>query len=257
MDHTFQPSFTDINKCNRCTFAKDLHGDNAQCEACPNTGNLNPCNGMALCRECIAKELSTSLPSVPVNEVTHGTLPSTVLDMSRNIDNSIRISTDLFNAGTVPILELKKAIDEDTSIPADKKHYVLAQRLLERFNIHKAAIFKLQAEIVIEHSSQRAIQQYLNTLATQLQKEEREKLKIADINYKPEEVKEPKPKVVKPKAQKFTNAEIKTACAQFGVDEFMVRMTMTAKSCSLLEAVHMIITAKNKALGNDKKTGTE
>lgn len=251
LNHAFAPSFTDTNKCNRpnCGFPADKHGNNAECESCNNKGILQVCNKMALCRECVAKEIENSLPSVPVSEITpNKVLENTVLQMSRDIDNSIRVSSDLFNAQTTPIMDIKNAIDSDASIPADKKHYVLAERLLERFNTHKRAIFDMQEAIVKEHTNQRAIQQYLNNLASQLQTEEREKLKLADINYKPEVVKEVKPKVAKPKPQKFTNAEIKAVCAQFNVDEFMVRMTITAQGCSLLEAVHRITQAKNAAL---------
>lgn len=253
MDHKFTPSFTDVTKCNRCSFTEPLHADDATCEACSNTGKLNPCNGMALCRECISKEISSTLPSVPVSDlVVSEPVTNAVIQMSQQVDNSIRVSSDLFNAKTVAIVTLKQSIDADDSIPSDKKTYRLAEVLLERFNQHKKAIFDMQEKIVAEHSDQRAIQQYLNNMASQLQTEEREKLKLSDINYKPEVVKEIKPKVTKPKPQKFTNAEIKAVCAQFGVDEFMVRMTITAKQCSLLEAVHFITIAKQKA--NEIKT---
>lgn len=248
LNHAFTPSFTDTKLCARpnCGFPADKHGTEAECESCNNKGILQVCNKMALCRECVAKEIANTLPSVPVSELTPS-VANTVIAMSQQIDNSIRVSSDLFNAATTPILELKKSIDSDDTIAADKKHYKLAEVLLERFNTHKRAIFDMQEKIVAEHSSQRAIQQYLNTLASSLQAEEREKLKIADINYKPEVVKEIKPKVAKPKPQKFTNAEIKAVCAQFGVDEFMVRMTITAQQCSLLEAVHRITMAKAAA----------
>jgi hypothetical protein len=248
LNHAPTPSFTDQSICGRCQFPVLKHGTEAECDACNNKGVLQICNKMALCRECVAKEIENSLPSVPVSQlVPSNPLNNAVLQMSKDIDNSIRVSSDLFNANTTPILELKKAIDEDTTIPADKKTYVLAERLLERFNTHKRAIFDMQESIVKEHSNQRAIQQYLNNLASSLQTEERERLKLADINYKPEVVKEVKVKVTKPKAQKFTNAEVKAACAQFNVDEFMVRMTMTAQQCSLLEAVHRVVTAKAAA----------
>lgn len=251
LSHAFTPSFTDTKLCGRqnCGFPADKHGNDAECDACTNRGILQVCNGMALCRECVAKEIENTLPSVPVESLTPSEpLKNAVLQMSREIDNSIRVSSDLFNANTTPILELKKAIDSDDSIPADKKHYKLAEVLLERFNTHKRAIFDMQEKIVAEHSNQRAIQQYLNTLATKLQTEEREKLKLADINYKPEVVKEVKVKTAKPKAAKFTNAEIKSVCAQFNVDEFMVRMTITAQQCSLLEAVTRVVEAKKKAM---------
>ena len=254
MDHSFQKSFTDITKCNRCSFPEDKHGSNAVCDACPNVGELNVCNGMALCRECIAKEIETSLPSVPASEITpsNNDYINPVVQMSKDIDNSIRVSTDLFNAATPAIVELKAAIDNDANIPPDKKRYELAKVLLDRFNLHKKAIFEMQANIVEEHTNQKAIQLYLNGLATKFQAEEREKLKIADINYKPEVVKELKPKVSKPKSTKITSAEIKAACAQFGVDEFMVRMTITAQNCSLLEAISRIVAAKTAAMNTPK-----
>lgn len=250
LDHPFTPSFTDTTKCARpnCGFAKEKHGKFAVCDACINVGVLTVCNKMALCRECVSREVTATLPSVPVADlVPSSPLVNTVLQMSKDIDNSIKVSSDLFNAPTVAIVELKDAIDKDDSIPADKKHFKLAEVLLERFNTHKAAIFAMQQKIVAEHSNQRAIQQYLNNLAHKLQAEEREKLKISDINYKPEVVKEIKPKVTKPKAVKFTDKEIKAICAQLNVPEFHVRSTMMAQQCTLLEAASRVAQAMKVA----------
>jgi hypothetical protein len=253
LNHAPTSSFTDASLCGRCQFPVVKHGTDAECDSCNNKGVLQIVGKLLLCRECLAKEIENSLPSVPVADLTPSTpLTNTVLQMSREVDNSIRVSSDLFNAATTPIMELKKAIDLDDSIPQDKKTYKLAEELLQRFNIHKRAIFDMQEKIVAEHSSQRAIQQYLNNMASSLQAEEREKLKLADINYKPEVVKDTKVKVKAPKAEKFSNAEVKAVCKQFGVDEFMVRMTITAQGCSLLEAVHRITLAKQAA----NKTGT-
>lgn len=256
MDHAFVASFTDVTKCAKCTFTEDKHRDDAVCDSCPNTGKLNPLGDLALCRECLDKEMQTIREhQSPEKQEQRMEIHNHVVEMSRNYDASIRVATDLFNANTTAIVDLKKAIDDDANIPADQKNFKLAEVLMERFNKHKAVIFQLQQSIVAEGSSQRAIQVYLNNLANKLQAEEREKLKIADINYKPEVVKEIKPKVTKPKVAKATKAEIKEAATLLGIGEYMVVMTMTAKGCDLQEAVRILAQAKIDAANAATKSG--
>ena len=51
------------------------------------------------------------------------------LSKAASLDARIKISTDIFNAETISIAEIKKVIDEDDSIPAGQKHFKLAQAI--------------------------------------------------------------------------------------------------------------------------------
>lgn len=248
MNHTFIASSVDANKCAKCKFTKHQHGDNAVCDACPHTGKLEAFGDLALCRDCMAKEIKIALdyqrPELQEARLAaHKQMEADTLRMSREIDNSLELSPDLFNADTVAIEELRKAIDADDSIPVDKKNLALATELKTRFDKHKQVIFQKQEEIKQEYNSQKAIHQYLNTLSNKLTMEERTKLQIENINYKPTPVTIRTPKINKPKG--LSKSEIKTQVKHYANllgegYEFMIHTIMTSKGKSPEEAYQWI-----------------
>jgi hypothetical protein len=165
------------------------------------------------CEECWSKEQAMQQENTRPEEE------------ARNIDQSVQVRTDLFNAATVAIVDLKKSIDENVEI--QNKPYALAQALLERFTHFKTVGFQLQEQLVDVNTNQRAIQTYLNNMANQLRAEEREKLKIHDINYRPQPVKTPSVKTIKTvgtSSKKAGKKEIAAAAKELGIAEF----TLTA-----------------------------
>jgi hypothetical protein len=189
-------------------------------------------NGMN--EKCTGKECNEVRP----DELTEiSTIASLALSSSRAIDQSITVRTDLFNAETVAIVDLKKIIDENVEIT--NKPFALASELKKRFEHFQSVIFAKQEEIVETANKQKAIQVYLNELANKLRSEEREKLKIADINYKPvsKEVKVPKITVKKVKLDK----ELLTSTAkELGIPVFTLQSFVTAKNCTIEVAANMI-----------------
>ena len=160
----------------------------------------------------------------------------------REFDSSMEVSTELFNAETTSILDIKKLIEDDDAII--NKPYHLAETLKNRFMKNRELIFNLQKQIADENTKQRAIQSYLNTMANQLRNEEREKLHIADMNYQPLPTKKPSVKTIKTTGQssqkKYTNKEISDAAKQLGIAEFTLKAFVLTQNGDLTAAVDKI-----------------
>lgn len=180
-----------------------------------------------------AQRANLPIASIGINEV---------LRQSREIDSNIQIRTDLFNAATVSIVELKAAIDADESIV--NKPYALAEELKKRFEHHKNLVFELNQQLIEHGNNQRAIQVYLNNLANQLRADEREKLRIADINYKPAPPKSTSVKEVKTrtttKKTKIDKTELRKYAHELGISEFMLQMIVVQKGISVADAAIQI-----------------
>ena len=188
-----------------------------------------------MCNECRDKEIAilTEQNKQALLGATQVINPinSASLTVSKQIDNSVQVRTDVFNAATVSIIDIKKSIDENPEII--NKPYVLAETLVERFKHFQKTVFDASEIIVEATNNQKAIQVYLNQLANQLRTEEREKLKIADINYKPGEVKTPKIKSITTSqtksSTKLNQAELKKYAQELGVAQSTLQTIIVAK----------------------------
>lgn len=155
------------------------------------------------------------------------------LEKQLAVDTTIKVTSDVFNAKTVAIVELKNAIDADDSI--ENKQFELAKRLKTRFEILTTAIFERNKQNLEDSSEQRSIQSYLNNLSNQLREKEREELKLKDLTYQP--AKPSKPSKPKKKAgPKFNKAEIREHAAKIGVDEYTLQMICVSKNMQPAEA---------------------
>jgi uncharacterized coiled-coil protein SlyX len=172
------------------------------------------------------------------------------LKESRDIDNRVTVRTDLFNAATIAIAELKKSIDSDETIT--NKPYALAVELQNRYSHYKQVIFELNEKVVEASNQQKAIQIYLNNLANTLRQEEREKLKIQDINYKPRAVRTVSAKAIKLSKKKLDTKELRKYAAELGVPEFTLRMVAIQKGLDAT-SVYKLMKANIEAAKNQSK----
>jgi hypothetical protein len=209
-----------------------------------------------MCNSCWIKEQKAKVDSHSASQVvipqinqpaSHiSPLPiNSVLREASTIDSQIQVKTDIFNAKTKAILEIKDAILGDETI--ENKPYALAEYLTTRYKHLKNVIFEQNQVIIDAGNEQKAIQVYLNNLANSLRAEEREKLKIADINYQPSAAKISKPKAIKPIStvttkpkSKLDKIELRKAALALGVSEFTLQMVVVQKGCSIAEAVSSI-----------------
>jgi len=243
MNHPFSPSITDPTKCTTCTREYIDHSDRATCENCGSSGEMNlTSTKRLLCIECDYKEVRVRTP----DELTDRA--NLVRQKFTEIDAQIKIQTDIFNAKTIAIHEIKKSIDEDPSIPENEKYFALAKHIETRFNNLVDIISGRRKEIVEAENEQRAIQTYYNELSKKLRAEERENIRLKDVTYRPIE-----PKVAKtPKAPKIKKGpnlnEVKEACVQHGIPEAMamVQMVCVATGIGVEEAIERYKSAKAK-----------
>ena len=223
-----------------------------ECDYCERTDSIKKIGDSLVCPDHIAdathKPVSETPSPISVNEV---------LRKSVAVDTSIATRADLFNAETVAIADILKAIDEDASIT--NKPFAKATVIQERINRQKQVIFELNQQIVDEHSKQRAQQQSLNNLANQLRADEREKLKLADINYKPRDVRIPvTPKSLKLTKKRIDKKELREAASKLGIPEFTFQLIVTQKNYTVAQATEFFqkqiaeMKAKTAAATTDK-----
>ena len=206
------------------------------CECCPNQGqNYVKHMTMIMCPECLAKEKALQLESNAnaehrVNE--HNETMS--LKLVEKIDYSNQIKSDIFNAETVSILEIKKIIDSDATI--ENKNFALAKQITDRINHFKKTIFEKNDEIIELSNKQRVVQTYLNNLSNSLRIEEREQIKLADINYKPAAVKPVKSKAINlAKPKKYDKTELHRFTNE--INEFLISKGKAPIPESILQMV--------------------
>lgn len=225
------------------------------CEVCEKTDVDITCHygNMWFCKECWElEEQATKVNQIPANQEARVMASrNETLIAAQNVDNSIQIRTDLFNAATTSIMDLKKAIDADDSIT--NKPYALAEALKTRFEHYKEVVFKANEVLVDAGNNQRAIQQYLNQMANTLRAEEREKLKISDLNYTPKPVKQPTVRSVSTsqtrKSTKADKAEVAKYAKELGISEFMLQQIIVAKGVSVQQAAAIIKKSIDDAKG--------
>lgn len=237
MNHSFTPSAADETKC-RCGYSEMDHTNRATCEVCGNSGTCNILYGnILMCQDCEAKEMALQLENnTPEKQEARVRESNEFLEIAKAIDTTVQVRTDLHNAETMAIIDIKRAIDEDTLI--ENKHFTLSKILEERYLSFKDKVFSLREEITKLESQQRAIQTYYNELSKKLRAEEKAQIKLKDVTYQPIEPKVVRPKVTKPSINKI---ELKKLCEEYQVPENIVSIVMLQKKeMSILDAVRHV-----------------
>jgi hypothetical protein len=253
MNHSFQQALDGTDKCARCKYPSLAHTDNAVCEFCPNPGKVEIRYGnMLMCEACWEKEQNLQKNNnTPEAQQGRVDAMTRAMETSKKIDSSIEVRSDVFNAATTAIVDLKKVIDENPDIT--NKPFALAQTLTERFNHFKKVVFDANEAIIEATNNQKAIQVYLNNLANSLRTEEREKLKLQDINYQPTKVKPVK--TVKPittaKPAKLDQKELKKYALELGVSLFTLQMVCVSQSLTPEQAATKLKKSIDAAKGTN------
>lgn len=259
MNHEFSPNPDNPEKCIHCNlWPAEKHGPNAICDSCNNTGELNPFGlgkVMALlCRDCIEREKQTLLNQInspegrkemaefqsPENQAKRLDSYNKVvkpyeelISNARRIDESIHLSTDIFNAKTVAFIDIRDAVYANPEIPQDSKRFELARICKERIRHFQEVIFELDKKKIEAYSEQKSWHLALNDLANKLRVEEREQLKISDITY---DVKLPKsvtPRKITTSPKKASKEELRQLASELGMPEFTIQLVMTSKNWTI------------------------
>lgn len=243
MDHSFAPSVGNSELCAKCKRGSIAHTDNAECESCPNKGKMELFADMLLCRDCLQKELDAFAEHQSDSKQTERLADyKSLIAESREIDAAVQIRSDIFNAHTVAIINLKAEIDNDVTI--ENKNFRLAELLDERYKHLKDVIFGHNQAILDATNEQKSIQTYLNNLANQLRAEEREKLKLTDISYKPAAIKPLKPKQIK--TVKLDKVMLRKYAHELTIElgqpvpEYMLQVLVTSRGLSVEDAANIL-----------------
>lgn len=233
MNHSFIASQFDALRCAKCKRTEIDHTDKATCDCCSNSGNMEVYIDMLMCSECIGKEKALqAVNNTPqaIQARVDSAIPEkgvlsmgNLVDKAREIDTSMQVSTDVFNAETVSIYEVFKSIDEDVSIPSEDKQFARAKYLREHQVKVQQTVFDAQKTIMEGNTKLRVIQQEINKI-TGLRADQRAALQIQSPDYKPTAAKTPKAAAGKPRAPKktFDMARLRTVCAELIAEGYVM-----------------------------------
>lgn len=226
-----------------------------ECECCPN--KVNPANikkfhNMLMCPSCYAKELRMQVENyynsehmTPAKQEERVQLHNESIERIKMIDHQVQLRQDIFNAEVIAIHKIEEIVNSDETISADKKQFTIGKAIKERIEHFQKVIFDLTELQVQENNKIRAAVTYFNELQYKLRAEEREQLKLQDLNYKPQPPKFVTPREKKEKTgrtgpRKFSANLLREASAKLAiwcVENSYKIMTM--------DAVQMISTARN------------
>jgi hypothetical protein len=188
-----------------------------------------------------------SCPSCHTPSITN------LVEISQREDLAIQLREQLFNAGTVAITDLFNAVDLDENVPLARKQFRKAELLKERYVHLKEVVFAKRNELIKMENELAASQVNLNELANKLHKEERDILKLENINYDPHEAKPQKPrtasvsKISSPKKQ-IDKDEVNAAALKYNLPALAIHMTCVARNyIPPDEAAQIIIESRKKA----------
>lgn len=225
----------DPEKCVRCRRSEMDHSDLAACEACTNVG---PCmlylNKIFLCEECYDKEMEHQSPEKQEERVR--IYRETVINLSAEIDSQVKITPNIFNAETISIGEIADAINADASV--ENKKAMLFEAVHSRYVNFKQVLLGIEQDRQDTMVKIRASYQYLVELSNKLTNEEREKYRLQDLNYKPNQV------VVKsspgtPRSKsKFSKAALVEASNTSGIPMPILQTLCVRFNCTPEEAVN-------------------
>lgn len=225
-----------------------------ECECCTNPPPLRLFMAMWMCSSCIEKNKALSAASEAEAENRVKDVRDTgdkvqqinkILKEAGTVINSIEVKTDIFNAQTVAIVDMHKAIEADESIT--NKPGALANELYKLYTTYKEKIFANQQENVELANKQNAIQKYLNELKNKLTEAERERYKLLDVNYKPNQVKLANKAINSPaKPKKYDKAEITKAAQRAGVPASVIQMLCVSKNMTPMQASDSFLNAGSK-----------
>lgn len=210
------------------------------CEACENeVEKLTTYKTMQFCDTCLAKEKDAEkVLAEQAEDRVRESREIVVRELTlRKLspDEVIQSRPDYFNAEAQSHIDLMKEIEADATI--DNKYYAIAQRMKIRLEHLQSKLMEVREHELRLASEERAVHVTLNHLANKLREEEKERLKLQDINYKPSQV------VVKPKKEKgpakpsVSNNELTEKCNAEKVPAAVIKVLMERNKYSIERAI--------------------
>jgi hypothetical protein len=248
MNHKFSSSILDSEKCKICKRPEKDHGPDAECEVCSKKDDCLDVNGILMCQSCLEKELNQGKQEYDVQEAWRKqTMYKTSEDQSnpiqkladqvRDMDSKISSKPEFFNAETMAIEEIKAKILADSSIT--NKRFELAKIVQQRVMDFEKALFHANQVRFELNDRQQANRVYLQNLATQLTTEEREKVRLKDINYPVNQPSLKTPRAPSTKAKTDRDA-LREAAAKYSINASAIQTVCIARNLSVDAAIELM-----------------
>jgi hypothetical protein len=187
--------------------------------------------GILMCQPCIDDEKEKLAKYVQMNNV---------VQTFKQVDQTIHVAQDIYNAKTIPMIQLRAAIEQDENIPVGQKDFVFAQKCEEHM-IHLKEILKKQRQEVEENENElRAWGTNQQVAIGKLRLELRGQFTARNIDYAPSKPKitksSTKEKAPKSASKKVTAAQAREAAEKYGVNHVLVLMTAQGSNISAEDA---------------------
>jgi len=207
----------------------DCEGPGTNGAGCDKTGvQIWVRHNIALCKDCKkVEDEAWAKAEAKTKEM------NLVIQESRRIDSSIQVTSDIFNAKTVPIIQLKGAIAQNTEIPeGEQKQYALVKEIYDRMKHLSAVVFDLQTQLKEANANLRMWQANAQEEAAKLSAKYRAEFAEINIEYEPTKPAKPAkdraskgpktPKVNKAPAAKWSVGDLKDAADRLGLKNYEV-----------------------------------
>lgn len=200
------------------------------CESCTLTGlAITLHNRIWFCETCWKKEVEViEANQKRAKEVEQA---QEMIARAGQIDQTIEVKQDIWNANTVAAIELRQAIMKDDSIPVDQKEYRYAKMTEERMLHLRKVIFDEEQALIAKKTEMRMWHTQTVETCAKLSAKYRAEFKDLNINYPEKPVKTVKPAAEKKSkktgsaAPMFNLAQAKELSAKYKVDVMVIRMT--------------------------------
>lgn len=247
-DHPFRGFVHDMQHCMKCNAPEAAHTSTAACEVCGCTGKpLSVFRTMLMCPSCRESEQTLDAANrleaeQRVEEAKESFVHRQAEEMKAQLDKTITIRTEFFNADLPSIMDIKRDVEENMLIPADQKYFETVKAVRTRFDQFKVVLFELKDVEAQINSSLHAMQSYMNDLANNLKAEERAKLHLENINYKPVSPKAPTtakvkaPKVPAAPKAKIDKNMLRAMALALNLPEMVIQITCVSKNMTVEQA---------------------
>ena len=157
-----------------------------------------------------------------------------VVNESRRRDSLIEVRQDIWNAATVPFVELQAAIDNNPEIPVNQKAYAFLEEATLRFKKMSEVILDEDKKQVARKNERDSWRTQIQEFAGKQQATIREKYKNFDIQY------QPVVKTVKPHkaSSSSSSSTVKELCSIKASDEASAKYGVAAVAIRQMSRNH-------------------
>lgn len=219
----------------------------SDCDCCELTGTVTyytPRGDMWQCQGCKDKDAALETRQIQ---------SQALLSDIKKMDDSVHMKADIFTAKTIAAIELRGAIEADSSIPDADKDFVYASRMRDRI-LHLKQVIENDRKALIEKQNEVSMWQVnAQEVVARLSAQHRAHFKEMDLNYHPPTVTKEKvvkaskgTSVAKPKKVTYTSVQRAEAAIKWNLPLNLIQLTAELRGVSPDEAGRIITESRAK-----------